>query len=91
MILTDIYHVPAFASLAVIVGILGTAIAASLIVDRRGTTRVPGELPPNWRNMWSKPRTYQMLMAKPSPRPRRSLVNGRNWVRSRLDPDPCGD
>ena len=46
MILTDIYHIPAFASLAVIVAILGTAIAASVIVDRRGSTYVPGELPP---------------------------------------------
>ena len=46
MALLDVYKIPSLVSLAVIVGILGVAIGASLIVNRRESTHVPGELPP---------------------------------------------
>ena len=46
MLLTDVYKIPALVSLAVVVGILSIAIAASLVVQRRGSTHVPGEVPP---------------------------------------------
>jgi tellurite resistance protein TerC len=43
MLLSDIYHIPPLISLGVIVIILGTAITASLIVQRRRTQRVLAE------------------------------------------------
>ncbi len=46
MLLVDVYHMPALLSLAVIVGVLTVAIGASLIVQRRESTHVPGELSP---------------------------------------------
>jgi len=46
MALLDVYKIPPLVSLAVIVGILGIAITASLIVNRRESTHVPGELSP---------------------------------------------
>ena len=46
MLLIDIYKIPSLVSLAVIVAILGVAMTASLIVQRRESTHVPGELPP---------------------------------------------
>jgi tellurite resistance protein TerC len=46
MLLADVSTIPAPASLAVVVGILGIAIAASLLVQRRGHTHLPGEAPP---------------------------------------------
>jgi tellurite resistance protein TerC len=46
MLLVDVYKVPALASLGVIVAILGAAIVASLIVDRREEQHVPGEITP---------------------------------------------
>jgi hypothetical protein len=46
MVLVDVYKLPALVSLAVIVGILGLAIGASLVVDRRRSTHVLGEVTP---------------------------------------------
>jgi tellurite resistance protein TerC len=46
MLLIDVYKIPALVSLAVIVGILGIAITASLVVQRRESTHVPGEVAP---------------------------------------------
>jgi tellurite resistance protein TerC len=46
MLLVDVYKVPALLSLGVIVAILGVAIAASLIVDRREEQHIPGEITP---------------------------------------------
>ena len=47
MLLVDVYKIPSLVSLGVIVAILGVAIAASLLVRRRESTHVPGELPPD--------------------------------------------
>ncbi len=47
MMLIDVFKMPSLISLAVIVGILGVAITASLLVRRRESTHVPGELPPD--------------------------------------------
>jgi tellurite resistance protein TerC len=46
MLLVDVYHMPALVSLGVIVAILGVAIGASILVQRRESTHVPGELAP---------------------------------------------
>jgi tellurite resistance protein TerC len=46
MLLIDVYKIPALVSLAVIIVILAIAITASLIVQRRESTHVPGEVPP---------------------------------------------
>lgn len=46
MMLIDVLKMPPLISLAVIVGILGVAITASLLVRRSQSTHVPGELPP---------------------------------------------
>ncbi|MGH2586920.1 MAG: TerC family protein [Dehalococcoidia bacterium] len=46
MLLVDVYHMPALVSLGVIVAILGAAIGASILVQRRESTHVPGELAP---------------------------------------------
>ena len=46
MLLVDIYKVPALLSLGVIVTILGAAIGASLLVERREPKHLPGELSP---------------------------------------------
>jgi tellurite resistance protein TerC len=44
MLLLDVYKMPAAASLVVITALLGVAIAASLLADRRRATVVRGEL-----------------------------------------------
>lgn len=46
MMLVDSYHVAPLVSLAVIIGILSIAVAASLLVRRPESTHVPGEIPP---------------------------------------------
>lgn len=46
MALLDVYKVDPLISLAVIVGILGIAVAASLLVRRPESTHVPGEVTP---------------------------------------------
>jgi tellurite resistance protein TerC len=46
MLLIDVYKIPSLLSLGVIVVILGVAIGASLLVQRRESTHVPGELSP---------------------------------------------
>jgi tellurite resistance protein TerC len=43
MVIMDLYKIPALVSLAVIVGILGVALAASLIVQRRESERAEAE------------------------------------------------
>src|SRR3712207_6665778 len=45
MLLVDIYKIPALVSLAVIVAILGSAVAASLLARRRVAAHAPGGAP----------------------------------------------
>lgn len=47
MLLTDVYKIPSLASLAAIAAILAVAVTASLLVQRRQPTGVPGELTPD--------------------------------------------